>query len=301
MEIDEQDLKWGLEFIVGTWKIDYIVNFWSDNLEHIPVAKFKSPDGKKYNGITFEFFEDHRLIMKDSVTKKSVESTWEQTGSTQFHYALNGFFDLSDGVDAENVETLEVFDGYLALPLGFISAGMKKTKKGKITKAPDIGDLEPSADDLKMNDIVGKYKIVKSLAMVGDNFDMYTREEALADANKRKAAGEIDDHELWESVLCMFDSVIEFTADHQVKIFTPIPPYASKKEIDEAVASGEITIVDGMIDSGDNYEWKAVNGTYYYDSREEAEIMGEKVSPWKKLEPDSDGLINFEPFVIKKI
>lgn len=301
MELDEQDLKWGLELIVGKWKIDYLVDFWSDNLEHIPVAKYKSPDGKKYNGITFEFFEDHRLVMKDSATKKQVESTWEQTGSTQYHYALNRFFDLPEGTDAENAETLEVFDGYLALPLGFITAGLKKTAKGKITKKPDIGDIEPSADDLKMNAIVGKYKIVKAPAMIGDDFGMHTREEALADANKRKAAGEIDDNEIWESVLSMFDNIIEFTADHQVKIYAPMPPYASKKEIDEAVASGEITIVDGMIDSGDSYEWKAVNGAYYYDSREEEEVMGEKVSPWKKLEPDSDGLITFEPFMIKKI
>lgn len=301
MEIDEQDLKWGLEFVVGKWKIDYLVNFWSDNLEHIPAAKFKSPDGKKYNGITFEFFEDHRLVMKDSTTKKQVESTWEQTDRYKFHYDLNGFFDLPDGDDAKNAETLEVIDGCLAMPLGFITAGMKKTANGKITKKPDIGELEPSADDLKMTDIIGKYKIVKAMAMVGDDFGMFTREEALADANKRKAAGEIDDKEVWESVLCMFDSVIEFTADHQVKMFSPLPPYVSQKEIDEAVASGEITIVDGMIDSGDNYDWKAVNGAYYYDSRDETEIMGEKVSPWKKLEADSDGLINFELFAIKKM
>lgn len=40
-----------------------------------------------------------------------------------------------------------------------------------------------------------------------------------------------------------------------------------------------------MIDSEDSYEWKAVNGTYYYDSRDEEEIMGEKVSPWKNSNP----------------
>ena len=296
MKLDEQDLRWGMEFIVGTWAIDYVMNYW--DLAHTPVSKFKADDGRDYSRMTFEFTEDHKLVMKDAAAGREVESTWKQTSACQYHYSLNGFFETSS---LKKAETLEVVDGALVITLDNFAIGMKKIAEGTITKAPDIGDIEPSADDLKMNDIVGRYKIEKAMSFVGEKFGTYTRKEVAAYCHVSKAAGKMDDKEVWQTLDCTFDTIIEFTADHKVKTFLPLPSYTSQKEIDQAVADGQITLVDGMMATKDCYEWKAVNGAYYYDSHEECEVYGEKVSPWKKLEPNAEGLIEFGPFMIKKI
>lgn len=298
MKLDEYDLKWGLEFIVGTWKVDYAVNYWSNDLAQIPAEKFDAGDGRQYSQLTFEFFEDHRLLMKDAAAGTQVESTWKQTGNCKFQYSLNGFFETSK---KKTAETLEVVDGKLTIALDNFALGLAKIADGTITKPADIGDIEPSASDLEMKDIVGRYTIAKAMSFVGEKFGMFTRKEVVAYCRIRKAAKQMDDKEMWETLDCTFDSIIEFTDDHKVKTYMPLPKYVSQKEIDKAVADGEITLVDGMMATGDEYEWKVVDGAYYYDSHEEAEVFGEKVSPWKKLEPDSNGLIEFGPFMIIKM
>ena len=291
MELDKDDLKWGLEFIVGTWKIDYLVDFWSDNLEHIPAAKYKSPDGKKYNGVTFEFFEDHRLVMKDSATKKQVESTWEQTGSTQFHYSLNGFFELTEDSDADIVETLEVFEGDLAFSLGFITAGMKKTKAGKVTKEPGIGEIEPSATDLQMTDVVGTYKVAKMTNFHGD-FKMATFDKIVADMKKEGAEGEELESQINEMKM-MFGQQFEFTADHKLRVWVSTEN-VPENELKEMLESGEaIASKDGFICIEES-EWKAVNGVYYVTDEDDE-------SGWHKLEPNSKGEIEYRMMLIKKI
>ena len=291
MELDKDDLKWGTEFIVGTWKIDYLVDFWSDNLEHIPAAKYNSPDGKKYSGITFEFFEDHKLVMKDSATKKKVESTWEQTGSTQFHYALNGFFDLSEDSDIDIVETLEVFDGDLAFSLGFVTAGMKKTKKGKVTKEPGIGEIEPSAADLQMTDIVGIYKVVKMPNFHGD-FQLSTLDKIVADLKKSGAKGEELESQINETKM-MFGQQFEFSSDHKLRIWVSTEDMP-QEDLKEALDSGEaIASKDGFL-CFDESDWKVVKGAYYVSDEEDE-------SGWHKLEPDSNGEMEYRMFVIKKL
>ena len=298
MKLDEQDLKWGMEFIVGTWKVDFVVNYWSNDLAHIPAEEFKADDGHDYSQLSFEFFEDHRLVMKDPASGQQIESTWKQTSSCRYHFSLNGFFETTN---LKRAETMEIIDGKLTFSLDNFAIGLKKVAEGTITKAPDIGDIEPTADDLKMKDIVGRYSIVKAMSFVGEKFGMFTRKEVAAYCHISKAAGKMDDKEVWETLDCTFDTIIEFTDDHKVKTYMPLPTYVSQKEIDQAVANGEITLVDGMMESGDGYEWNAVNGAYYYDSHEDAEVFGEKVSPWKKLEPDKDGLLELGPFLIKKM
>ena len=38
-------------------------------------------------------------------------------------------------------------------------------------------------------------------------------------------------------------------------------------------------------------EWKYLGGKYYYNTQEEREVMGEKLSPWDELKFDEEGLM----------
>ena len=51
MQLDDDDLKRGLRFIVGTWQVDYLVNAFSNDLAHIPASEFKSEDGTDFTVI----------------------------------------------------------------------------------------------------------------------------------------------------------------------------------------------------------------------------------------------------------
>jgi hypothetical protein len=81
----------------------------------------------------------------------------------------------------------------------------------------------------------------------------------------------------------------------------PIPKHVTQAQIDEAVASGEIKIVDGMMCCEKPKEWKAVNGDYWYNTEEHREVFGEIKSPWDKITPDADGFIDLKMMVIKKM
>ena len=179
MTLDEQDLRHGLKFIVGVWQVDYVVNAWSNDLAHIPAKEFKSDDGRDFSDITFTFFEDHTVLMKNASDGKEERGSWEQTGWSEYHYTLNGFIDIPEGDFRKNAETLSVFDGFLVFSIGFLAIGMKKISDGVVTevKKKDIGDIEVSEEDAKADGIAGIYAPAKTMSVINDSFGMYTKEE----------------------------------------------------------------------------------------------------------------------------
>ena len=304
MMLDENDLREGLKFIVGTWRVDYVVNAWSNDLAHIPAAEWKSDDGADLSAITFEFFEDHTAKLSDTSKGREFASEWEQTGWGEYRYSLGGFLDLPEGVFKENVEKLSVQDGRLVFALGFLAVAMEKIADGVVTepeKAPDIGDAEPSANDLAMTDIVGRYEVAEAMAFACGEFGMISREALEADLRKRLDAGEIDESEIAEETAA-FNTVIEFCADHTVIEWMKLPEDVSDEEIREAVEAGEIgEVKDGMFAAGTK-EWKALDGKYYYNSGEYREVFGEEQSPWDELVFGDDGLLSYgEMMKLRKI
>ncbi|MBO4277674.1 MAG: hypothetical protein J5925_04700 [Clostridia bacterium] len=298
MMLDEQDLRSGLKFIVGKWQVDFIVNAFSNDLAHIPASEFKDKDGNDFSSVSFEFFEDHTVIMRQDSTGTEEHGTWEQTGYSEYHYTLNGFLNVPEGSFREAAEKLSVQDGALVFALGFLAIGMKKVADGTVTEAPDIGDIAPSESDLAMNGIVGRYTVVKAMAFVNGEFDLFTREEAEADIEKRIAAGEAEEDEKADT-LRAFDSVTEFTADHKVIEWMKLPEGVSQSEIEEAVKAGEINAVkDGYFSMAEK-EWKALDGKYYYDSGEERELFGEKQSSWDEIKFDEEGLMIFASGMVR--
>ncbi len=300
MELTKEDLKDGLKFIVGTWEAEFVVSFFSNNLEHVPVEDFKTSDGRDFSKLSMEFFEDHTAKLKDGITGREVDTTWEQTKSYGWTYKANGFFSGLTPDEAAKVEELSAQEGKLCIAFGFLCIAFKKTAEGHITKEPDIDEIEPSPEDLKMKAIVGRWKVYKTLAPVGDGFGLHTKDEVMAEFDKKKAAGELDDEE-YEQGLQMFNMQMEFTDDYQVLTYMPIPKHVTQEQIDQAVASGEVKIVDGMMCCEEPKEWKAVNGHYYYNTKEHREIFGEIKSPWDIIDPDADGRIDLKMFVLEKM
>ena len=300
MELTKEDLKDGLKFIVGTWEAEFVVSFFSNNLEHVPVTEFKSSDGRDLSKLSMEFFEDHTAKLKDGSNGREVDSSWEQTKPYGWTYKANGFFGELPADVAEKVEELDAQEGKLCIAFGFLCIAFKKTTEGHITKEPDIDEIEPSPDDLKMKAIVGRWKIYKTLAPIGNSFDLHTKDEVVAELDKKKAAGAIEEDE-YNQTLSMFDAVMEFTDDYKVLSYMPIPKHVTQEQIDEAVASGEVKIVDGMMCCEEPKEWKAVNGHYYYNTKEHREIFGEIKSPWDIIDPDADGHIDLKMFVLEKM
>ncbi|MBQ3620043.1 MAG: hypothetical protein II939_18035 [Bacteroidales bacterium] len=300
MELTKEDLKDGLKFIVGTWEAEFVVSFFSNNLEHVPVTEFKSSDGRDLSKLSMEFFEDHTAKLKDGSNGREVDSTWEQTKPYGWTYKANGFFGELPADVAEKVEELDAQEGKLCIALGFLCIAFKKTAEGHITKEPDIDEIEPSPEDLKMKAIVGRWKIYKSFAPIGNSFDLHTKDEVVAELGKQKAAGKLDEEE-YNQTLNLFESVMEFTDDYKVLSYMPIPKHVTQEQIDQAVASGEVKIVDGMMCCEEPKEWKAVNGHYYYNTKEHREIFGEIKSPWDIIDPDADGRIDLKMFVLEKM
>jgi len=288
MEMDEQDIRWGLEFIVGKWSVEAVVSFFSSNLEPMPASEFKSQDGKDFSQITFEFFEDHTMKISNGDVEES--GTWQQKSRGTYSYDCGGKTFGMEGDALKGIQKLENMEGKLVMSIFMFAVRMKKIEEGKITKKPDIGDLVPTEDDLKKKEIVGRWKVYKAMAMVNDDFGMFTWDEVMADIEKKKKEGEeFSPAELSMKKLA-FSIVMEFTDDHKVIAYTPLPDDVPQKEIDEAIASGEIKVVDGMmIDQDHDSDWKYVNGDYYYDSKEHIELYGEVQSPWVKITPDSEG------------
>ena len=293
MELDENTLKDGLRFIVGTWQVDYIVNAFSNDLAHIPAAEFKGEDGSTFENVTYSFFEDHPMIMKDTASGKEEHGTWEQVNMLEYRYTLGAFLKIPDSSFLDAAQKLDVIDGHIVFSIGFLAIAMKKIEEGHITKEPDIGEREPSAEDLAMNDIVGSYEVAKAMAFADGSFEMRTKDEVLVFVEKQKAAGAMSEEDADEN-LRMYNIRIDFTEDHKVVQWMPLPAGVSEEQIKEAQAAGELgDIKDGYFTGGEPREWKALDGKYYYDTGEEREAFGEKLSSWDELAKDDEGLIKF--------
>jgi len=298
MQLDEREKKEGIKFIVGTWQVDFIVNPWSNNLEHIPASEFKSQDGKAMDlsQITWEFFEDHTMKLKNGAGQEE-SGTWEQTSSSKFSYTCDKFFGMvQDPEILKNFLVLEkCFEGGLVFSV-FLAVHMKKIAEGVVTKEPDIGEIEPTPEDLQKKEIVGRWKVYQTMAEVDGKFGIFTRAEVEADLAKKKASeAEAAD------ALQGFGIVVEFTEDHKVLNYMPIPPSVPKEEVEKAVAAGAVKIVDGMILEQKTHDWKYVKGDYWYDSGEHRVVFDEVQSSWDKITPNSEGHINFRILVLEKM
>ena len=93
-------------------------------------------------------------------------------------------------------------------------------------------------------------------------------------------------------------AIMEFD-DNKIYMLVPIPEDVTQEEIDEAVKSGELELRNGMM-YAECFDWKIENGKAYFDSQEEAEVLGEKISPWHEIEEVGD-MIEFMTYRFTKM
>ncbi|MBR6331574.1 MAG: hypothetical protein IKR78_00365 [Dehalococcoidales bacterium] len=298
MELSEEMLKDGLKLIVGTWRVDYLVNAFSDDLAHIPATEFKSEDGTDFTAISYEFFEDHTMVMKNASNGVESKGTWEQTDMFDYHYTVGDFFDIPDSVFKKNAETLSVQDGYIVFSIGFLAVAMKKIAEGVVTKAPDIGDIEMTTEDLSNLGIVGKYQAEKVFSFIDGDMGLFSREQVQADVDKQLAAEMIDERDAQQQMRA-FDNITEFCTDHKVRTWMKVPDGMKQSEIDAALQAGEISAYkDGYACIGEQ-DWKCIGGKFYIDSGEHRESFGEVQSSWDEIKFDEDGLMDFQSGMCK--
>ncbi len=290
MELDKNDIYEGKKFIAGVWEADYVVNFFSNDLAHIPANEFKSDDGSDLTALKFVFGADGSVEMQGGKNGRTESGKWEQTSYSEYRCEFEMLGTLEDSFFKENAETFSVIDGDLVFAIGFLSIALKKIEDFDV--GPSEADKLTNAPDDGMTGIEGMYEVVKMITMVGDDFGFFTRGEVEADIKKRIEAGTCDEHEAEES-LSFFNAMIEFTEDRKVISWMKMPDGISEEEIKEALEEGEIKGVrDGYFYS-DVSGYKSVDGKFYYDSGSESEFFGVKQSAWLELTYDEDGLLNF--------
>lgn len=138
-------------------------------------------------------------------------------------------------------------------------------------------------------DIIGKWSIQEVLRF-NDNFERIwvDRETILSDDT-------LNDSE--KQVLHM---EMIFTEDGKIKTVMPLPESIPQEEIDEAIASGEISLYDEKTMLLEEHPWKRENGKIMYDTGAKIELFGESVSSWEELK-EEDGLLRMMTFRLKKV
>lgn len=292
MLLDQEELKDGLKAIVGTWQADFLVNALSDDLRHIPASDFKSEDGRDFTALQFIFTEDHRLSLKTG-GEQEYAGSWEQTDLIEYHVSIDALDEIPDKAFVERVEKMMFSDGFLCFTVGFLTIAMKKIAEGVVTKPEDVADLEGSAADQTNTAIVGTYRLKKAFGLLNGDYDLFPVSDLIADLNALKEAGEVDDDEYAET-MGLYDVDVEFTGDHQMILWSPIPEGVTEEELKEALDAGEILgLKDGRL-ATEIKTWKCVDGRFYVDSGEAREVSGEALTSWDELTFDEDGDLLYE-------
>lgn len=97
----------------------------------------------------------------------------------------------------------------------------------------------------------------------------------------------------------MQKATILIEEDGNMTFLSPIPEGASQEEIDEAVASGDLKLRDGLMIIGEN-RWKEENGKIMADTGAEGEVLGEKVGPWEEIKVIDGGMIEVMFYRLKR-
>ena len=126
MELGKQALERGKDFIVGRWKADYVVNFFSDDLKHIPAAEFKSDGGTDMSALCFEFGADHGVTVCAPSFTSPKKGVWSQTDYTEYAWDFEMLEGLPESGFLDNAKKLTVYEGDLVFSLGFLTVALKK-------------------------------------------------------------------------------------------------------------------------------------------------------------------------------
>ena len=141
-----------------------------------------------------------------------------------------------------------------------------------------------------MRDLIGKWRVAEMIVYNDDTDEI----------EFMKVADLLADPMCDKDMKLMGNAIYEFDNDNKIHVMTPIPEGVSKKEVDEAVASGAVVLTkDGLI-SLSTMEWKMENGKPYFNTETEAEFLGETISPWVEIKEVGD-LIELATYRLARI
>lgn len=103
-----------------------------------------------------------------------------------------------------------------------------------------------------------------------------TDEEAVADELRERKS--------------MIGMQLKICDDGKMYTLIPLPEGVTQEEVDQAVSSGQISLMDGMMTDAPK-SWEERNGEFWYNSDTEGELFGEAIDPWIKAS-DENGFIN---------
>lgn len=89
----------------------------------------------------------------------------------------------------------------------------------------------------------------------------------------------------------MVSTQLQINEDGTLVFLVPLPEDAPMEEVEQAVAAGEIQLVDGML-CRSSCRWEERDGELWYDTGMEGEVFGEEVDGWAKA-LDENGLFTF--------
>lgn len=94
-------------------------------------------------------------------------------------------------------------------------------------------------------------------------------------------------------------TAIAVREDGSYATLMPIPEGIPKEDVDSAVASGDIILIEGMI-ALEVREWELRDGEFYHNTGDTGEIMGEAIDGWMKADY-KDGLLQMGMFKYKRV
>lgn len=87
------------------------------------------------------------------------------------------------------------------------------------------------------------------------------------------------------------ETKVKICPDGKLYMLMPIPASASQEEVDQAVAAGIFTLVDGML-ADRPMAWELRDGALWIDTGMEGTVFDEKADTWVKA-VDEEGLFCF--------
>ncbi|MBR5949782.1 MAG: hypothetical protein IKZ82_14240 [Clostridia bacterium] len=141
-------------------------------------------------------------------------------------------------------------------------------------------------------DIIGKWRIAFMPRMDDDGLSWMSAEVLRQEA----ATGQDKD------MLMLLDALYIFEPDGCVTVAMKLPESVSKEEIEQAVASEQITLYgeDRFTTGESKNTWKLENGKVMYDTGISGEVLGEPVSSWTEV-VEIDGMIELPFMRLKRV
>lgn len=141
-------------------------------------------------------------------------------------------------------------------------------------------------------DVIGLWEVVSAQTFDVKNMEMVwkTKEEAMS--------SDMDD-----DFKRIYSNLFEFKEDGTLSVLMKGPAVEAvpKDELDAAVEAGQAIVEDGVIYIPQILEWKIEGDDLLINSKEQGEVFGEAINPWKKAVQEGNTLVILESYQVCRV